>query len=169
MLDLIVAKALAKTVDERYQNMAEFAHDLNEVKQQMLLSKPRSAVIAKNAPSQPKPVTLDALGLGVGRYQKKDEADEAATPLQLAKKFDSFDATMKVRAIHFGHQKNARLPRGDHRPASLTLRVKCNIKYEHQGLSHTAIQKNGLHDALHLSHPLAGPRGGRHHGHALTL
>lgn len=99
MLDLIVAKALAKTVDERYQNMAEFAHDLNEVKQQMLVGKPRSAVIAKNAPSQPKPVTLDALGLGVGRYQKKDEADEAATPLQLAKKFDSFDATMKLAAM----------------------------------------------------------------------
>ncbi len=101
MLDLIVAKALAKTVDERYQTMAEFAHDLNEVKRQMQIGKPRSEVIAKSAPSQPKQGNLEALGLGagVGRYQKKDDAVEEAPPLKLAQKFDSFDATMRLAAM----------------------------------------------------------------------
>ena len=101
MLDLIVAKALAKTVDERYQSMAEFAHDLTEVKRQMQIGKPRAEVIARSAPPQPKAGNLEALGLGagMGRYQKNDEAVEAAPPLKLAQTFDSFDATMRLAAI----------------------------------------------------------------------
>ena len=99
MLDLIVAKALAKTVDERYQTMAEFAHDLQEVKRQMLIGKARVDVIAQSTPPQPKPAGLEAMGIGVGRYQKKDESQEEAPPLKLAKKFDSFDATMKLAAM----------------------------------------------------------------------
>ena len=96
MLDLIVAKALAKTLDERYQTMREFAQDLNEVKRQMASVAPGANIIAKQAPSQPKPVSLDALG--IGRYQKK-ELDEGAKPLKLAKKFDSFDATLRLAAM----------------------------------------------------------------------
>jgi serine/threonine-protein kinase len=93
MLDLIVAKALAKTVDERYQHMQEFAHDLSEVKRQMTRGD-RSSVIARQAPPTGKPVTLE-----MGRYQKKDEEDEPAKPLKLAKRFDSFDATIKLAAM----------------------------------------------------------------------
>ena len=96
MLDLIVAKALAKTVDERYQTMREFAQDLNEVKRQLAIAAPGANIIAKQAPSQPKPVSLDAMG--IGRYQKK-EAGEEAKPLKLAKKFDSFDATIRLAAM----------------------------------------------------------------------
>ena len=99
MLDLIVAKALAKTVDERYQNMAEFAHDLNELKRQMSVGKSYAEVIAKTAPPQAKPATMDPLGLGVGRFQKKDAAEEPTIPLKLANKFDSFEATMKLAAM----------------------------------------------------------------------
>ncbi|HEX9392528.1 MAG TPA: serine/threonine-protein kinase [Usitatibacteraceae bacterium] len=97
MLDLIVAKALAKTIDERYQSMREFAQDLNEVKRQLASAAPGAKIIATQAPSQPKPVSLDALGIG-GRYQKK-EAEEEVKPLKLAKKFDSFDATLKLAAM----------------------------------------------------------------------
>ena len=96
MLDLIVAKALAKTLDERYQTMREFAQDLNEVKRQMASVAPGANIIAQQAPLQPKPVSLDALG--IGRYQKK-ELDEGAKPLKLAKKFDSFDATLRLAAM----------------------------------------------------------------------
>ena len=96
MLDLIVAKALAKTVDERYQTMREFAQDLNEVKRQLASSAPGANIIARQVPSQPRPVPLDALG--IGRYQKK-EVEEEAKPLKLAKKFDSFDATIRLAAM----------------------------------------------------------------------
>ncbi len=98
MLDLIVAKALAKAVDERYQSMREMVQDLQEVKRILHSIAPARSVIANNAPTQPKPVSLDALGVGVGRY-KKDEEEIPVPPLTLAKKFDSFDATVKLAAM----------------------------------------------------------------------
>jgi len=98
MLDLIVAKALAKAVDERYQSMREMVQDLNEVKRILHATSPAGRVIASAAPTQPKPVSLEALGVGVGRY-KKDEEEVPVPPLTLAKKFDSFDATLKMAAM----------------------------------------------------------------------
>ncbi len=95
MLDLIVAKALAKTVEERYQTMHEFAHDLTEVKHQ--LASQTKGIIAKKAPSQPKPPSIEALGLG--RFQKQSDDVNESNPLKLAKDFDSFDATVKLAAL----------------------------------------------------------------------
>lgn len=95
MLDLIVAKALSKLPDERYQSMQEFAHDLMEVKRQ--LGGRTRGMYAKDMPSQPKPVSLDALG--VGRLQKNVDGAEEVKPLALAKNFDSFSATMKLAAL----------------------------------------------------------------------
>lgn len=95
MLDLIVAKALAKTVEERYQTMHEFAHDLTEVKRQLAAQTKR--MIAKKAPSQAKLPSLEALGLG--RFQKHSEDVNELNPLKLAKDFDSFDATVKLAAL----------------------------------------------------------------------
>ena len=95
MLDLIVAKALAKTVEERYQTMHEFAHDLLEVKRQLVATS--KGMIAKTAPSQPKQASIEALGLG--RFQKPIESNEESNPLKIAKDFDSFDATVKLAAL----------------------------------------------------------------------
>ena len=95
MLDLIVAKALAKTVEERYQTMHEFAHDLFEVKRQ--LAAESKGMIAKKTPSQPKRASIEALGLG--RFQKQGDDSAEANPLKLAKDFDSFDATVKLAAL----------------------------------------------------------------------
>lgn len=95
MLDLIVAKALAKTVEERYQTMHEFAHDLTEVKRQ--LAAQTKGMIAKKAPSQAKLPSLEALGLG--RFQQHSEDGNESNPLKLAKDFDSFDATIKLAAL----------------------------------------------------------------------
>ncbi|NJR71714.1 MAG: serine/threonine protein kinase [Gammaproteobacteria bacterium] len=98
MLDLIVAKALAKSVDERYQTMREFAQDLGEIKRMLANLTPAQKVIARDSPMPQKTVSLDALGVGVGKFKK--ETDEApVAPLTLAKKFDSFDATMKLAAM----------------------------------------------------------------------
>lgn len=98
MLDLIVAKALAKSVDERYQSMHEFAQDLAEVKRILAIKTPPQKVIAHNTPSPPKQVSLEALGVGVGKF-KKETDDPPVAPLTLAKKFDSFDATVKLAAM----------------------------------------------------------------------
>jgi len=96
MLDLIVAKALAKTVDERYQTMREFSDDLNQVKRMLLSHQPAGEVLAKQSPPAAKPLTLDALGVGL--YQKP-VATEETKPLKLARGFDSFDATLKLAAM----------------------------------------------------------------------
>ncbi len=97
MLDLIVAKAIAKAVDERYQSMREFAHDLEEVRRQLSGNTSRSFV-ARNAPSQPMPPSLESLG--IGRFQKTPENEVGEVkPLRLAKDFDSFEATVKLAAM----------------------------------------------------------------------
>ncbi len=97
MLDLIVAKALAKSVDERYQNMAEFADDLAQVKKLLISRQPGGNVIAKQAPPTAKNLSFD--GLGVGRLQKTDVDEIEVKPLKLARAFDSFDATLKLAAM----------------------------------------------------------------------
>ncbi len=99
MLDLIVAKALAKTLEERYQTCQEFAQDLAEIKRQLVVLTPVQRMIARDVPSQPKPVSLDTFGVGIGRYKKEDHEESPVAPLKLAKKFDSFDATVKLAAM----------------------------------------------------------------------
>ena len=97
MLDLVIAKALAKSVEERYQTMLEFSGDLNEVKRLLLSQQPSSKIVASQTAIPSKPVSPEALG--IGRYQKKDEAAEEAKPLKIAKAFDSFEATIKLAAM----------------------------------------------------------------------
>jgi hypothetical protein len=108
MLDLIVAKALAKQVDERYQSMRELAADLLEVKRQFASAQPAAAMVARNAPSKPKGVSLAALGLESGtrgepgasvpKYQKHDD-ETTVQPLMVSTQFDSFEATLKLAAL----------------------------------------------------------------------
>ncbi len=99
MLDLVVAKALAKSADERYQTMRELADDLNQVKRLLVARQPAGNVLAKQAPPSSKPLPLDTLGVGVGKYQKEVDAGDETKPLKLAKSFDSFDATLKLAAM----------------------------------------------------------------------
>jgi serine/threonine-protein kinase len=93
MLDLIVAKALAKAPEERYQSMAEFAGDLDFVKRS--LSAQNGQPLAKTAPPTGKAPPRD---LTAGRFQKESATDQTA-PLKLAQGFDSFDATLKLAAM----------------------------------------------------------------------
>jgi serine/threonine-protein kinase len=107
MLDLIVAKAMAKSVDDRYQSVKEFADDLREVRRQMDAAKPSVALKARNAPPPPRP-PADILGQDVSTIPlapegKLDKAalreDETTKPLEIAKGFDSFDATLRLAAM----------------------------------------------------------------------
>jgi serine/threonine-protein kinase len=97
MLDLVIAKALAKNVDERYQTMEEFASDLNKVKRLFLARQPDGKFVATQSLSPSKAVSLEALG--IGRYQNKDDAPDQTKPLKIDKAFDSFDATLKLAAM----------------------------------------------------------------------
>jgi serine/threonine-protein kinase len=100
MLDLIVAKAMAKLLEDRYQSVRELADDLREVRRQMDHSKPAAALKAVTAPPSHRPapkevaVESDTMPLGGGKA-----SDEDAKPIPLAKTFDSFDATLRLAAM----------------------------------------------------------------------
>ena len=97
MLDLIINKALAKTVDERYQSMREFANDLNDVKRLVFARQSEDTLPAADAATANGNISISALS--IGRYQKNDEATDDAEPLKIAKTFDSFDATLKLAVM----------------------------------------------------------------------
>jgi len=105
MLDLIVAKAMAKLLEDRYQTVKEFADDLREVRRQVDSGRPaaalkaRSAPVASSAPSSSavieRHVDTATMPLNVGGGKK----DEDEKPIALAKTFDSFDATLRLAAM----------------------------------------------------------------------
>jgi hypothetical protein len=97
MLDLIVAKAMAKLLEDRYQAVKELGDDLREVRRQMDSSRPAAALKAMTAPparapSPPRVIESDTIPIGDGKQE------EEAKPLAIAKSFDSFDATMRLMA-----------------------------------------------------------------------
>jgi serine/threonine-protein kinase len=103
MLDLIVAKAMAKLLEDRYQTVKEFGDDLREVRRQMDSSRPAAALKAMTAPPSTRPspsaaklVDTDTIQIADGA--KSGSSEEDAKPLALAKTFDSFDATMRLMA-----------------------------------------------------------------------
>jgi eukaryotic-like serine/threonine-protein kinase len=104
MLDLIVAKALAKSLDERYQTIKEFADDLREVKRQLDANRPATALKATSAPVSARPAMgADTATTPMAADGKLDKGaqkdDENAKALQLAKSFDSFDATLRLASM----------------------------------------------------------------------
>jgi serine/threonine-protein kinase len=99
MLDLIVAKAMAKLLEDRYQSVKELGDDLREVRRQMDSSRPAAALKAMTSPPMSRPVVVpdrmvdtDTLPMPSGK------TDDEAKPMPLAKSFDSFDATMRLMA-----------------------------------------------------------------------
>jgi serine/threonine-protein kinase len=108
MLDLIVAKAMAKSLDDRYQTVKEFADDLREVRRQLDAVKPSVALKARSAPPPPRQ-PADILGPDVSTIPLSPEAkvdkaalakdEETTKPLGIAKGFDSFDATLRLAAM----------------------------------------------------------------------
>jgi eukaryotic-like serine/threonine-protein kinase len=100
VLDFIVAKALAKTPDDRYQDAAEFARDLRSAK-----DTPAGAGAAAIArpPAQPILDTEAAQELarslpGERRADAQGPVIDTAPTLGLSKAFNSLDATMKLAA-----------------------------------------------------------------------
>ena len=98
MLDLIMAKALAKTADERYADIAEFAADLRACRQQ------GAAAGATTAPlMQPRSAAVPVASPLIEDTLPSSRIDDRSAPLPdtlpargLAKDFDSLAATMRL-------------------------------------------------------------------------
>ena len=104
MLDLIVAKAMAKLLEDRYQSVKELADDLREVRRQLDSSRPAAALKATNAPTMPrKPASILGTPVDTATMPSAAPAEERAKederPVPLAKTFDSFDATLRLAAM----------------------------------------------------------------------
>ena len=108
MLDLIVAKAMAKLLEDRYQTIKEMADDLREVQRQLNSTRPAAALKASTAPpaTAPRPTPPERLIVDTatfpmspaeGKAQVKDE--DLAASLAISKTFDSFDATLRLAAM----------------------------------------------------------------------
>ena len=109
MLDFVVAKMLAKPVEERYQDAQEAARDLRECERQ--LASDGAAQAARTAAGQaPAPQIADAasrtvvLGQTLNRTREADNAPQAAasaeSPAQrIAPSFDSLEATQRLASM----------------------------------------------------------------------
>jgi serine/threonine protein kinase len=97
MLDLIVAKAMAKLLEDRYQTIKELGDDLREVRRQMDSSRPAAAIKAATSPVVRVERLADTSTIPI-ESGKPQEGDESKA-LSLAKTFDSFDATLRLAAM----------------------------------------------------------------------
>jgi serine/threonine-protein kinase len=111
MLDLIVAKMLAKPLEERYQDAADVARDLRECERQ-LAGAPGAAPPSRAAPpapaALPEPKLVDntaktiVLAQSIARTREADRSPEelAAAPARgLASSFDSMEATQRLASL----------------------------------------------------------------------
>jgi serine/threonine-protein kinase len=103
IVDLIVAKALTKSVEERYQSAKDLATDLQDCKEML---QGRAAVPAKFSTEKPGPPPAPTATrrqdkvLTVKAPSAKVVDSVAEKPgLMLAKAFDSYEATMRLAAM----------------------------------------------------------------------
>ena len=109
MLDFIVAKMLAKPVDERYQDAHEAARDLRECERQLNTSAttPPAHATSHGAVPVPQFAHSDArtvvLAQTVNRDREADkspsEATTAEAPARIAPSFDSLEATQRLASM----------------------------------------------------------------------
>jgi len=98
MLNFIVSKALAKELDDRYQNASEFADDLLACRDKL----PRTSekIIEQTRPpsSSASANMADAIAVAGKPNIDTDEGSPVA-PMKLSSDFDSFEATMRMVAL----------------------------------------------------------------------
>jgi serine/threonine protein kinase len=113
LLDHIVAKLIAKPLEERYQDAAEAARDLRECERQLAAATPGAASAATLPPAAP-PTLVDpdaktlVLAQTVNRTRQVDQepaaavapAEAAPAPAKgLAQSFDSVEATQRLATL----------------------------------------------------------------------
>jgi eukaryotic-like serine/threonine-protein kinase len=112
LLDYIVAKMIAKPLEERYQDASEVARDLRECERQLAAAAAGTSTqpphaLAGAAVPEPKLVDVSAksivLGQSVSRTREADRLmpeDDAAAPARgLAPAFDSAEATQRLASL----------------------------------------------------------------------
>ena len=107
MLDYIIAKMLAKPLEERYQDARELARDLRECERQ--LAAPPAVGVARPAvalASGPQPQLVDtrsktvALAQTVNRTREADKTPQDVAPARgVAPSFDSNEATQRLAVL----------------------------------------------------------------------
>jgi serine/threonine-protein kinase len=107
MLDCVVAKMLAKSLEERYQDGAELARDLRECERRGAgAHAPRPPAAALSPGAQPSTIGDEAstmvLAQTVVHTRRADDAAEETVPSPahgLARSFDSAEATQRLAAL----------------------------------------------------------------------
>ena len=94
MLNFIVAKALAKKMDERYQNAGEFADDLRACRDSL----PHEGPVPV-PPPRPQPMPLREATLPAGPAITDEEENVPVATLGLSGAFDSMAATLRLAAM----------------------------------------------------------------------
>jgi serine/threonine protein kinase len=102
VLDFVVAKALAKTADDRYQDAAELARDLRESSKQVAATTTQASVLVSTVPlAKLDTDAVQALARSLPGDRRADAeivAVDTAPTLGLSKAFDSLEATSKLAA-----------------------------------------------------------------------
>jgi serine/threonine-protein kinase len=101
VLDFIVAKALAKTAEDRYQDAAELARDLRDSTNQVSAAARASSIARPAAQPRLNQEAAQALARTLPGERRDDGTLEVSGPapaLGLSKAFNSLDATMKLAA-----------------------------------------------------------------------
>ncbi len=95
MLNFIVAKALAKNLDDRYQNAKDLADDLRACRDAL----PRSTAAAAGTPTPASSSKALPDATPVVPRVEEGEGSSTVPTLGLSTAFDSFDATMRLAAM----------------------------------------------------------------------
>src|SRR5690349_627584 len=115
IVDLVVAKALAKDVEERYQTAKELIEDLRECKnvvQGFVTTQPLIRTTSNGAPPAPSATRREDKVLSMTSAGAKLAAGEAEKQgLTLSKAFDSYEATMRLAAMTGMEKAIGELPR----------------------------------------------------------
>jgi serine/threonine protein kinase len=99
MLDLILDKALAKNVADRYQKMSELASDLREVNQQLLGATGKRPILLMPTIQASETPAQAAASTGSTSFPHVPTTDRDAVTLKISTSFDSLSATMKLAAL----------------------------------------------------------------------
>lgn len=103
MLNFIVAKALAKDVEHRYQNATDFANDLRACRDAM----PRSSAPVDYAKPAANPSTLQ----DASQVTLDTEEENLSATMRLSPSFDSVGATMRLAALTASQEEVEELSR----------------------------------------------------------
>ena len=125
MLDYIVAKALAKSPESRYQSATELVNDLRECSQRLVAEAQVTSLESTNNWPLPDAVTTPPEGKSAPQDMQPADAASLAAPVPtrgLSRAFDSQEATQRLMG-QIGELEPQTEAQANHRPASATTSI----------------------------------------------